>query len=72
MSGLRRRVVRALGAEPRSGGQLDELTARVAELEEQTRVALERQELLVRELTSDLTERVAAFERRLQALERDR
>ena len=72
MSGVRRRLLRALGAEPSPGGQLDELTTRVAELDEQTRAALERQETLVRDLATDLTERVAAFERRLQALERDR
>lgn len=72
MSGLRGRLQHALGVEPRPEGQLDELTAQLAELAVETRVALERQETLVRGLAADLTERVAAFERRLEALERDR
>jgi ParB-like chromosome segregation protein Spo0J len=69
MSGLRRRFLRSLGVDPALAAQLDELSVRVAELDERNRVALDRQETLVRELAADLTERVAAFERRLDALE---
>lgn len=69
MSGLRRRLLRVLGGDPGLAARLDELTARVAELDDRDRVAADRQETLIRELAADLTERVAAFERRLDALE---
>lgn len=68
MSGVRGRLAGVLG----SGSEMaavEQLTRRLDELEERTRSELDRQDVLVRELATDLTERLAAIERRLAALE---
>ena len=68
MSGVRSRLARAIGA----GGDpaaIDELTRRLDSLEAHVRADLDRQEALLREVTADLTERIAAVERRLAALD---
>lgn len=68
MSRLRNRLARALGA----GGdpaEVEQLTRRLDESSGRTHAELDRQEALIRELAADLTERVAAIERRLGALE---
>ena len=72
MSSLRERLLRRL-APAGSGSGTEALERRVDELDARTRADDDRNEGLTRELTADLTERVAALERRLAALEaRDR
>ena len=68
MSQLRNRLARALG----NGGdpaEVERLTRRLDELDTNTRAELDRHESLIRDLGADLTERVAAIERRIAALE---
>lgn len=68
MSGVRNRLARAFGAGA-DPAATDELTRRLDALDAWVRADLERQETLVREVTADLTDRLAALERRLAALE---
>ena len=68
MSRWRSRLGRALGA----GGdpaEIEQMNRRLDESTDRTCAELDRQEALIRELATDLTERVAAIERRLGALE---
>ena len=66
MSGVRNRLARAIDGD---SATTDELIQRLAALESAVRADLDRQEELVRTVTVDLTERLAALERRLAALE---
>jgi hypothetical protein len=66
MSGARSRLAGALGADPAA---IDELTRRLDALEASTQEGIERQLAAVREVAADLAERLAAIERRLDALE---
>lgn len=68
MSRLRNRLARALGADG-DPAEVEQLTRRLDESSGRTSAELDRQEALIRELAADLTERVAAIERRLGALE---
>lgn len=68
MTGVRSRLARAIGA----GGDAaatDELARRLDSLDAHVRADLGRQEALLREVTADVIERIAALERRLAALE---
>lgn len=66
MSGVRNRVAGALGVDPSS---LEQLAHRIAELEASTGAGLDAQTTALRDATADLAERLAAIERRLDALE---
>jgi tetrahydromethanopterin S-methyltransferase subunit G len=66
MSGARSRLVGVLGVDPAA---IEQLTRRLDELEATTRDGLDRQAAAVREVVADLAERLAAIERRLDALE---
>lgn len=66
MSGVRNRLAGALGVE---GGSIEELARRIDELEGSTRDGVDRQTAIAREVAIDLAERLAAIERRLDALE---
>lgn len=63
MSGLRSRLARALAS---ASGRL---TPPLDEVDERARADRERQDALTRDAVADLTERLAAIERRLAALE---
>lgn len=66
MSGVRGRLARVLGADPAAAEQVTRL---LDELRTSTHAELDRQAALTREVASDLAERLAAIERRLDALE---
>jgi hypothetical protein len=70
MSGVRSRLARAIDGD---SAATDELVRRLDALESAVRADVDRQEALLRGVTAYLTERLAALERRLAALEaRDR
>lgn len=66
MSGVRRRLARAVGV---GSEAVEQLTLRVDDLDQRTRGAIGRQDALTRQAVADLTERLAAIERRITALE---
>jgi tetrahydromethanopterin S-methyltransferase subunit G len=66
MSGVRSRLAGVVGADP---GSIEQLTQRLDELERSTGDGLDRHGAAVREVAADLAERLAAIERRLDALE---
>lgn len=66
MSGVRSRLAGAVGVDPTS---IEQLTRRLDELEGSTHDGIDRQVAAVREVAADLAERLAAIERRLDALE---
>lgn len=68
MNGVRRRLARAVGAGS-DAAALEQLTRRVDDLDERTRGDIGRQDTLTRQAVADLTERLAAIERRITALE---
>lgn len=66
MSGVRSRLAGVVGVDQAS---IEQLTRRLDELEGSTQDGLDRQVAAVREVAADLAERLAAIERRLDALE---
>lgn len=66
MSGVRGRVAGALGVDPTS---IEQLSRRLDEIEAGNREGIDRQVAVVRDAVTDLAERLAAIERRLDALE---
>lgn len=66
MSGVRSRVAGALGVDPAS---IEQLSRRLDEIEAGEREGIDRQVAVVRDAVADLAERLAAIERRLDALE---
>ena len=66
MSGVRGRVAGALGVDPAS---IETLSRRLDDVEAADREGVDRQVAVVREAVTDLAERLAAIERRLDALE---
>lgn len=73
MSGFGRRLARRLGLGGDDPAAVERLTARLDAADASGRAELARQDALIRQVAADLTERVAALERRVGALEaRDR
>ena len=68
MSRWRNRLALVLGSGV-NPAEVEQLTRRLDELDAHAAAERERHEALVRELATDLTERLAAIERRLAALE---
>ena len=68
MSRLRNRLARVID-DVGDPAAVEQMTRRLDELETNTRAELDHQESLIRELGADLTQRVAAIERRIAALE---
>jgi tetrahydromethanopterin S-methyltransferase subunit G len=69
MSGVRSRLAGAMGADP---GAIEEVVRRLDELERSSREGLDRDAASLREVAADLAARLAAIERRLDALEAER